>query len=101
MNPASQIATPYRRGSPLPVATFRPNSTGPTSNQHSDPLTVEKVDMVARAAHAASFLPCRIREDAIARDHTMHVVGIMFTRLIPQSQASHDAGESSRASATT
>src|ERR1043166_9471670 len=97
MNPTSQIATPYRRGNPSPVGSFRPNRTGLTSNQHSNPLTVEKVDIVARAAHAASFLPCRTPEDAIASDHTMHVVGIMFTRLMPQSHVSNGAGEKSRA----
>ena len=71
---------------------FRKNSSGAHRIQHSNPLAVENVAMIARTAHKLHRTFARRFEQAIAIAPKMHAIGIKFATLTPHSHVSSHAG---------
>src|SRR5438270_13308015 len=79
---------------------FRMNSSGAHRIQHSNPLAVENVAMIARTVHKPHRRFTPRFEQAIAIAPMMHAIGIRFATLTPHSHVSPHAGVKIRMLAT-
>src|SRR5437764_2202437 len=79
---------------------FRKNSSGAHRIQHSNPLAVENIAMIARTVHKPHRRFAPRFEQAIAIAPMMHAIGIRFATLMPHSHVSAHAGVKIRMLAT-